>query len=80
MLKSKGLILVEKAILRIRIKFAALFSKIKTNVNVKTRIINFFSPKATRFGKKAIMKSISILFAVTIIYSIPTRLEYNRNK
>ena len=80
MLKSKGLILVEKAILRIRIKFAALFSRIKTNVNVKTRLINFFSSKATKFEKKAIMKCISIIFAITIIYSIPTRLEYNRDK
>jgi len=44
---------VEKAILCILIKFVALFSKIKTYVNVKTMIIIFFFSNAINFEKRA---------------------------
>jgi hypothetical protein len=42
--------------LRIRIEFAALFSKIKPNVNVKEGKSSYFSSKATMFEKRAYIK------------------------
>ena len=49
--------LVEKAILCIRINFVALFSKIiQTYFNMKTKTNSFFTPKATKMEKRAFIK------------------------
>jgi hypothetical protein len=53
LLKPKDLILVVKAILRILIKFAALFSKIKKACQQEIKDNQLFYSKATKFKKRA---------------------------
>ena len=53
LLKSKADFNVEISNFVPSYKFVALFSKIKSNVNVSTRTISFFYPKAAKFEKRA---------------------------